>query len=77
MEFDLILDLVHFTTSSTGRVVTVDRRLGRILWKLDLKSPVIAMYTVIKDGLLMVPFTSIADPLLEKFATKPTDVQLL
>ncbi|XP_071565935.1 serine/threonine-protein kinase/endoribonuclease IRE1 [Temnothorax nylanderi] len=67
-------DLVHFTTSSTGRVVTLDR-LGRILWKLDLKSPVIAMYTVTKNGLLMVPFTSIADPLLEKFATKPTDVQ--
>lgn len=69
-------DLVHFTTSSTGRVVTLDRRLGRILWKLDLKSPVIAMYTVTKDGLLTVPFTSIADSLLEKFATKPTDVQL-
>lgn len=69
-------DLVHFTTSSTGRVATVDRRLGRILWKLDLKSPVIAMYIVTKDGLLTVPFTSIADSLLEKFATKPTDVQL-
>ncbi|XP_077279454.1 serine/threonine-protein kinase/endoribonuclease Ire1 isoform X2 [Temnothorax americanus] len=67
-------DLVHFTTSSTGRVVTLDR-LGRILWKLDLKSPVIAMYTVTKNGLLMVPFTSIADPLLENVATKPTDVQ--
>ncbi|KAL0110554.1 hypothetical protein PUN28_013865 [Cardiocondyla obscurior] len=70
-------DLVHFTTSSTGRVVTVDRRLSKILWKLDLKSPVIAVYTVAKDGgLLTVPFTSIADSLLEKFAIKPTDVQL-
>ncbi|XP_011874492.1 PREDICTED: serine/threonine-protein kinase/endoribonuclease IRE1-like [Vollenhovia emeryi] len=68
-------DLVHFTTSSTGRVVTVDRRLGRILWKLDLKSPVIAMYTVTKDGLLTVPFKSIADSLLEKFATRPTDIE--
>ncbi|XP_011630520.1 serine/threonine-protein kinase/endoribonuclease IRE1 isoform X1 [Pogonomyrmex barbatus] len=68
-------DLVHFTTSSTGRVVTLDR-LGRIVWKLDLKSPVIAMYTVTKDGLLTIPFTSIADSLLERFATKPTDVQL-
>ncbi|KYN04749.1 Serine/threonine-protein kinase/endoribonuclease ire-1, partial [Cyphomyrmex costatus] len=68
-------DLVHFTTSSTGRVVTLDS-LGKILWKLDLKSPVIAMYTVTKDGLLTIPFTSIADSLLEKFATKPTDVQL-
>jgi len=76
-KLNFISDLVHFTTSSTGRVVTLDRRLGRILWKLDLKSPVIAMYTVTKDGLLTVPFTSIADSLLEKFAIKPTDVQLL
>ncbi|XP_029675812.1 serine/threonine-protein kinase/endoribonuclease IRE1 [Formica exsecta] len=68
-------DLLHFTTSSTGRVVTLDR-LGRILWKLDLKSPVIAIYTVTKDGLLTIPFTSIADSLLENFATKPTDIQL-
>lgn len=75
-KFDLISDLVHFTTSSTGRVVTLDG-LGKILWKLDLKSPVIAMYTVTKNGLLTIPFTSIADSLLEKFATKPTDVQLL
>ncbi|XP_012058791.1 PREDICTED: serine/threonine-protein kinase/endoribonuclease IRE1 [Atta cephalotes] len=77
MEPDVIenYDLVHFTTSSTGRVVTLDG-LGKILWKLDLKSPVIAMYTVTKNGLLTIPFTSIADSLLEKFATKPTDVQL-
>lgn len=77
-KIELISDLVHLTTSSTGRVVTLDRRLGRVLWKLDLKSPVIAMYTVTKDGLLTIPFTSIADSLLEKFATdKPTDIQLL
>lgn len=68
--------MLHFTTSSTGRVVTLDR-LGRILWKLDLKSPVIAIYTVTKDGLLTIPFTSIADSLLENFAMKPTDIQLL
>ncbi|XP_012535031.2 serine/threonine-protein kinase/endoribonuclease IRE1 [Monomorium pharaonis] len=78
MEPDVIdnYDLVHFTASSTGRVVTLDRRLGRILWKLDLKSPVIAMYTVTKDGLLTIPFKSIGDLLWEKFATKPTDVEL-
>ncbi|KAG7210888.1 hypothetical protein KM043_012369 [Ampulex compressa] len=73
-------DLVHFTTSSTGRIVTLDRRLGMILWELDLESPVIAMYTVSKDGLITIPFTSVADGtldlLLERFATKPSDVQL-
>lgn len=55
--------------------MTLDR-LGRILWKLDLKSPVIAIYTVTKDGLLTIPFTSIADSLVESFAMKPTGVQL-
>ncbi|XP_076648630.1 serine/threonine-protein kinase/endoribonuclease Ire1 [Halictus rubicundus] len=73
-------DLVHFTTSSTGRIVTVDRRLGIVLWDLDVQSPVIAVYTVRKDGLLAVPFTSVADGtmdhLLERFASKPSDIKL-
>ncbi|XP_015185635.1 PREDICTED: serine/threonine-protein kinase/endoribonuclease IRE1 isoform X2 [Polistes dominula] len=73
-------DLVHFTTSSTGRVVTLDKRLGTILWQLNLESPVVATYTVTKDGLLTLPFTSVAegtlDNLLEHFVTKPNYIQL-
>lgn len=73
-------DLVHFTTSSTGRIVTVDRRLGIILWELDVQSPVIAVYLVEEEGLLTVPFTSVADEtldlLLTRFANKPSDIQL-
>ncbi|XP_015588609.1 serine/threonine-protein kinase/endoribonuclease IRE1 [Cephus cinctus] len=73
-------ELVHFTTSSTGRVVTLDRRLGTVLWELDLGSPVIATYTVSKEGLVTVPFTSVAegtlDHLLKRFAAKPSDIQL-
>ncbi|XP_025155794.1 serine/threonine-protein kinase/endoribonuclease IRE1 isoform X2 [Harpegnathos saltator] len=73
-------DLLHFTTSSTGRVVTLDKRLGMVLWELDLKSPIIAMYTLTEDGLLTVPFTSIAegtlDSLLRRLAAKSTDIQL-
>ncbi|XP_017884608.1 serine/threonine-protein kinase/endoribonuclease ire-1 isoform X2 [Ceratina calcarata] len=73
-------DLVHFTTSSTGRVVTVDRRLGIMLWELDLESPVTALYLVKDDGLITVPFTSVADEtldlLLKRFANKPSDIQL-
>ncbi|XP_078035621.1 serine/threonine-protein kinase/endoribonuclease Ire1 isoform X2 [Augochlora pura] len=73
-------DLVHFTTSSTGRIVTVDKRLGIVLWELDVQSPVIAVYIVRKDGLLAVPFTSVADGtmdhLLERFASKPSDIKL-
>ncbi|KAK1129786.1 hypothetical protein K0M31_019497 [Melipona bicolor] len=73
-------DLVHFATSSTGRIVTVDRRLGIILWELDVQSPVIAVYIVREDGLLTVPFTSVADQtlnlLLERFANKSSNIQL-
>ncbi|KZC13752.1 PREDICTED: serine/threonine-protein kinase/endoribonuclease IRE1 [Dufourea novaeangliae] len=73
-------DLVHFTTSSTGRIVTVDRRLGIVLWELDVQSPVIAVYVVRKEGLLTIPFTSVADGtldlLLKRFANKPSDIQL-
>lgn len=73
-------DLVHFTTSSTGRIVTLDRRLGIILWELDLDSPIIAVYTISKDGLITVPFTSVADGtldnLLKRFTLKPSDIQL-
>lgn len=70
-------DLLHITGSSTGCVVTLDKRL-KILWELDLKSPVIAMYTVTKDGLLRIPFTSVADSFLERFTMEPSnDYQLL
>lgn len=59
----------------------MDRRQGTILWQLDLESPVIATYTVTQDGLLTLPFTSVAegtlDNLLGHFVTKPTDIQLL
>lgn len=73
-------ELVHFTTSSTGRIVTLDRRLGVVLWDLDLDSPVVAAYAVSDDGLVSVPFTSVADGtldlLLKRSTAKPGDIQL-
>ncbi|XP_034936103.1 serine/threonine-protein kinase/endoribonuclease ire-1 [Chelonus insularis] len=73
-------DFVHFTTSSTGRIVTLDPRLGVILWESDLESPIIAIYTVNTEGLVNVPFTSVSDDtldnLLQRFTLKPSDIQL-
>jgi serine/threonine-protein kinase/endoribonuclease IRE1 len=73
-------DLVHFTGTSTGQVVTVDR-FGNILWDINLGSPVIAVYTISKDGLLTMPFTSVADTtlshLLKKISVKPSEFQFL
>ncbi|XP_029178141.1 serine/threonine-protein kinase/endoribonuclease IRE1 [Nylanderia fulva] len=65
-------DLLHITGSSTGCVVTLDKR-WKILWELNLKSPVIAMYTVTKDGLVRIPFTSVADSFLERFTMEPSN----
>ncbi|XP_033215389.1 serine/threonine-protein kinase/endoribonuclease IRE1 isoform X2 [Belonocnema kinseyi] len=82
MEPDFIdnYDLMHFTTSSTGRVVTWNRRLAVSLWELDLGSPVIAAYVVSKDGLARIPFTSVAEEALDKLLDRDTmklnDVQL-
>ncbi|XP_051171210.1 serine/threonine-protein kinase/endoribonuclease IRE2 [Leptopilina boulardi] len=74
MESDSIenYDLVHFTTSSTGRVVTMNRRLLKVLWDVDLGSPVIAVYTVSKDGLTAVPFTSVAEEALDRLLDQAT-----
>ncbi|XP_072763557.1 serine/threonine-protein kinase/endoribonuclease IRE1 [Anoplolepis gracilipes] len=67
-------NFLHYTTSSTGRVVTLDK-FGNNLWKLDLKSPVIAVYIVTKDGLQAIPFTIIDDCSLDSYATKQLDIQ--
>ncbi|XP_058791502.1 serine/threonine-protein kinase/endoribonuclease IRE1 isoform X2 [Phymastichus coffea] len=52
--------LAHFTASSSGQVVTLDSE-GNILYDIDLGSPVIAVYAISKDGLITVPFTSVAE----------------
>ena len=60
--------------------MTLDGRLGKALWELDLGSPVIGAYTVSKDGLVTVPFSSVAEGtlnnLLERFSVESSDIQL-
>ena len=73
-------DLAHFTASSNGQVVTLDR-FGKILWNIDLNSPVIAVYTISEDGLITIRFTSVSDStlslLLKKISVNPKDFKLL
>ncbi|KAG5868801.1 hypothetical protein JTB14_032700 [Gonioctena quinquepunctata] len=54
-------DSVHFTSTSTGRVVTLNRRRGSFIWDKDLGSPVIGLYLLDSEGLLSLPFTSLAN----------------
>lgn len=52
---------VHFTSASTGQIVTLNRRMGSFLWDRDLGSPIIGVYLLDSEGLMSVPFTSLAN----------------
>lgn len=63
-------DLIHFASTSTGRLVTMDRRRGNLLWDYDLESPVVAAYVLDSEGLLVVGFTSLANHTLNYLTTE-------
>jgi serine/threonine-protein kinase/endoribonuclease IRE1 len=63
--------LAHFTSPSTGSVLTYDRETGQLLWQRELESPVIAVYSVDEatSNLISVPFNPIAPETLDKLKT--------
>ena len=63
-------EFVHFTASSTGRALSLDRRVGSLLWEHDYGSPVIAMYILENEGLMSVPFTSVAEETMDHLITQ-------
>ncbi len=71
-------DLAHFSTSSTGKVLTLDRHTGDLLWSQDFNSPVVGVYGLVYDvshasdgiGLVNIPFTSLSDETLGNLATR-------
>lgn len=61
-------DLVHYTSTGEGSILTVDQRTGSLLWTLEMDSPLVAMYLLGPDGgLLTVPITTVAPQTLEHF----------
>ena len=64
-------NLGHFTDSSTGSLVTLDRQTGVVQWNVRIGSPIVALYLVQGDGIVNVPFTSVSKEtltnLLDKF----------
>lgn len=58
-------EMVHFMGSSSGRVVTMDRRTHSHLWSNKFGSPVIGVYILDSDGLISCPFTSVAEGTLD------------
>jgi serine/threonine-protein kinase/endoribonuclease IRE1 len=69
----------HFATNSEGRILTLDRDSGEILWEQEFESPVIAMYTLQGDSLVSIPFTTVGVETLKTLQASQTgtDTKLL
>ncbi|KAK3929300.1 Serine/threonine-protein kinase/endoribonuclease IRE2 [Frankliniella fusca] len=67
MDSDLLsnYEMVHFMGSSSGRVITMDRRTHTHLWSGKYESPVIGVYILDSEGLISCPFTSVAEETLD------------
>lgn len=46
----ILADLVHYTSTGEGSILTVDQRTGSLLWTLEMDSPLVAMYFLGLDG---------------------------
>ncbi|GIY10862.1 hypothetical protein CDAR_190031 [Caerostris darwini] len=57
--------IVHFTSCSSGRILSVEKRNGNILWFSDFGSPVVGLYLLERNGLHNVPFHSLSTEALE------------
>lgn len=53
-------ELAHFTDSSTGALITLDKTSGAVQWEQQFNSPVVAMYQLASDSLASIPFTSVS-----------------
>lgn len=74
-------NMAHFTDSSMGYLVTLDRRTGMVQWQVQIGSPIVAMYRVEGDGIVNVPFTSVSketlNNLLEQFNAPETKNEVI
>jgi len=63
-----VAEFAHFTSPSTGTMLTYDRETGQLLWQKELDSPIIAVYSVDQatSNLVSVPFNPIAPETLDK-----------
>ncbi|KAF4532401.1 hypothetical protein B566_EDAN003853 [Ephemera danica] len=64
----------HFATNALGRVVTLNRNSGKILWQQEFESPAVAMYQVQGEVLVSVPFTSVGIDTLESMQSSNSGV---
>ncbi|XP_067128711.1 serine/threonine-protein kinase/endoribonuclease IRE1 [Centruroides vittatus] len=60
----------HFSSSAGGRILTLDRITGDLIWDQDFGSPIVALYMLHKDGLHRLPFTTIAIETLDHLTSQ-------
>lgn len=78
-------EFIHVTSSTTGKVITMNKKSGNFLWKLgdDIStSPIVAIFILSKEGFLSVPFTTVSENVIEKVieysqSERKNDFQLL
>ena len=65
-------DLAHFTDSSTGTLISLDKTSGSVQWETQFPSPVVAMYSLGADThqLASIPFTSVSIETLNNLMTQ-------
>ncbi|CAH2106534.1 unnamed protein product [Euphydryas editha] len=57
--------IIHFTSTSNGRIMSFDRKTGDLVWSHNFETPVVAAYLLDREGLISVPFNSIGDDTLD------------
>lgn len=75
MLFLLKTGYLHFSGSSSGLTVTLDRELGTFMWQKDMSSPIVAVFVLGPEGLLSVPFTTVSDAALKNIIEYASDGQ--
>lgn len=60
-------EFIHVTSSTSGKIVTMNRKTGEFIWeRSDIESPIIAIFLLGRDGFLSVPFTTVAEDIIDK-----------
>ncbi|XP_041977924.1 serine/threonine-protein kinase/endoribonuclease IRE1 isoform X1 [Aricia agestis] len=67
--------IIHFTSTSNGRVMSFDRKTGDLVWSHNFETPVIAAYLLDREGLVSVPFNSIGDDTLDHIMEDATTLR--
>ncbi|CAG4980142.1 unnamed protein product [Colias eurytheme] len=67
--------IIHFTSTSNGRIMSFNRKTGDLVWSHNFETPVIAAYLLDRDGLISVPFNSIGDDTMDHIMEDATTLR--